>query len=434
MIQIDKDYLGNVMLRFPLSRRGDILFVEGVSTIDLADEFDTPLYVMSESRVKENYRRLRSAFHGYDSGFHIFYSAKANTNLELLKVLEGASAHVDVVSPGEVYIAKMAGFSSDRILFTGTSVQDDELDYLIKEDVLINIDSLSQLGRLLERRVPEVISFRVNPIHGAGHHEYVVTAGKTPKFGLWIDDVIEGYRRAADAGVSRFGIQMHIGSGILEPEPHLRATETLLKIAGKVTSKLGLSFEFIDLGGGFGVPYRPEDEPLDVEALANGLIDLIEDGSERFSLGNPEIWIEPGRYLVADAGLLLTKINTLKETPHKKFAGVDAGFNTLLRPTLYNSYHHILLANRTNKTPSERYDVVGPICETGDVLAENRSLPKLSEGDLLAILTTGAYGYSMSSQYNSRPRPAEVLVNKNSYRQIRARETFRDLLPHSTKT
>jgi len=422
------------MLGFPLSSKGNHLFVEGVSTLDLADEFDTPLYVMSEGRVKENYRRLRSAFQGYDHGFHIYYSAKANTNLELLRILEGEGAHVDAVSPGEVYIAKEAGFSSDRILFTGTSVRDDELDYLIKEDVLINIDSLSQLGRLLERHVPEVISFRVNPIHGAGHHEYVVTAGKTPKFGLWRDDVVEAYRRAADAGVSRFGIQMHIGSGILEPQPHLRATETLLDIAGKVTSKLGLSLEFIDLGGGFGVPYRPRDEPLDVEALANRLITLIEEGNEKLSLGNPEIWIEPGRYLVADAGVLLTKINTIKQTPHKKFAGVDAGFNTLLRPTLYNSYHHILLANRTREPHNERYDVVGPICETGDVLAENRSLPKLSEGDLLTILTTGAYGYSMSSQYNSRPRPAEVLVNKNSYRLIRARETFKDLLAHPTKT
>ncbi len=416
------------MIGFPLSEVGGELFFEGVSTLRLAEEFGTPLYVISEGRIRQNYGRLRAALKSRWQRFRILYSAKANTNPSVLRILEEEGACLDAVSPGEVYLARRGGFPPGRILFTGTSVGDEELGYLLGEGVVINVDSLSQLRRLLRIAVPEALSVRVNPELGAGHHEHVITAGRDSKFGVWEEDSIRAYDEAKGAGVRRFGIQMHIGSGILSPEPLLRAADRLLSIAGEVHETLGVCFDFVDFGGGLGVPYRPDEAPLGLDEFADGLVGLFRRRVEEYSLGTPEIWLEPGRYLVADAGILLTRVNTLKSTPFRRFAGVDAGFNTLVRPAMYGSYHHILVANNMDGSPEEEYDVVGPICESGDFLARDRRLPRLSEGDLLAVLDAGAYGFSMSSQYNSRPRAAEVMVRDGRYCLVRARETFEGLL------
>jgi len=407
-----------------LENRNGILYIDGVSTLELAEKFDTPLYVMSERRIRENYQRLYKALTKHYGKIRIYYSAKANTNLTILKILWKEGAYLDAVSPGEVFLAIKAGFKPDRILFTGTSVRDDELKFLLDMGVTINIDSISQLRRLLSISTPDLISVRVNPEIGAGHHEHVITAGKTSKFGVWEADVIKAYRMAKEAGVERFGIHMHIGSGILVIEPFLMAAERLLEIANLVHEKLGIEFEFIDLGGGLGVPYKPEEDELDIEKFAEKITTLYKNRVETYNLGNPYLCVEPGRYIVCDAGILLTRVNTVKTTPFKRFIGVDAGFNTLIRPVMYGSYHHILVANRLNDPEEETYDVAGPICESGDLLARDRKLPKIREGDLLAILNAGAYGYSMSSQYNSRPRCAEVLVMNGKYALIRERETL----------
>ncbi|MEM4727029.1 MAG: diaminopimelate decarboxylase, partial [Candidatus Bathyarchaeia archaeon] len=263
---------------------------------------------------------------------------------------------------------------------------------------------------------------------GAGHHEHVVTAGEASKFGVWEGEAMEAYKEAKEGGVEKFGIHMHIGSGIMSVEPYIRASERLLKVAKEVHEGLGVEFEFIDLGGGLGIPYRPDEDELDLEKFTKRLMSFISQGIKIHHLGEPEIWMEPGRFLVAEAGVLLTKVNTLKSTPSKRYAEVDAGFNTIMRPTLYGSYHHIIAAGKLDEPPMEEYDIVGPICESGDILARSRHLPKLAEGDLLAILCAGAYGYSMSSQYNSRPRPAEVLVRRGEYKLIRRRERLEDLL------
>ena len=411
-----------------LEDRDGVLYIDGVSSLELVDKFDTPLYVLAERRIRENYRRLYEALRRRYEKVRIYYSAKANTGLSVLKILESEGSYLDAVSPGEVFLALKAGFTSDRILFTGTSVRNDELRYLVDSGVTINIDSLSQLRRLLKIHVPEVLSVRVNPEIGAGHHEHCITAGRNSKFGIWDADVVKAYRYAKNAGVKRFGIQMHIGSGILTIEPFLLAAEKLLNIAYHIREELDVRFDFVDLGGGIGVPYKPEEKPLDIDLYAENLIKLYVERINEYDLGEPWFCIEPGRYIICDAGILLTLVNTVKTTPFKKFVGVDAGFNTLIRPAMYGSYHPIIVANKLRSKDEEVYDIAGPLCESGDLLATDRKLPKISEGDLLAILNAGAYGFSMSSNYNSRPRCGEVLVKDGEYALVRRREHLEDLL------
>jgi diaminopimelate decarboxylase len=416
------------ILREPLENRNGKLYIDGISAAELAARFDTPLYVISEKRIRDNYNRLYKALTRDFPKIRIYYAAKANSNLSVLKILESEGSYLDAVSPGEISLALKAGLPAERILFTGTSVRNDELQFLVDSNVTVNVDSLSQLDRLLNVRVPKLMSVRVNPEIGAGHHSHVITAGKHSKFGVWEEDALKAYETAKKAGVKRFGIHMHVGSGVLDVEPFVLALEKLLSIAKRIHEQIGVKFEFIDMGGGLGVPYKPEDKELDLTLFSDTILALFKRRISEYGLGEPFFCVEPGRYLVCDAGVLLTAVNTVKTTPFKKFVGVDAGFNTLIRPTMYGSYHHMLVANKLGSPEEETYDVVGPICESGDALARDRRLPKIEEGDLLAVLNAGAYGFAMSSQYNDRPRAAEVLVKNGKYTLVREREMFDDLL------
>lgn len=410
-----------------LENRNGELYIDGVSALKLAEKFDTPLYVISETRIRENYRKVYDALIRNYEKIRVHYSAKANASLSALKILESEGAYIDAVSPGEVFLALKAGFQSERIFFTGTSVRNDELRFLLDSNVMINVDSLSQLKRLLEMTTPNLLSVRVNPEVGAGRHEHLVTAGRDSKFGLWERNAIKAYRIAKEAGVKRFGIHMHIGSGILTVEPFVLATEKLLTVAKGVHDQIGVDFEFIDVGGGLGVPYKPEEKELDLNLFSDKVLGLFQDKIKEYGLGEPIFCVEPGRYIVGDAGVLLTMVNTMKVTPFRRFAGVDAGFNTLVRPVMYGSHHHIVIANKMDLQGEETWDVAGPLCESGDLLARDRKLPRVEEGDLLAVLNAGAYGFSMSSQYNSRPRAAEVLVRNGRYALVRDRETIEGL-------
>jgi len=411
-----------------LENRNGTLYVDGVSATELAARFDTPLYVISEKRVRENYNRLLRALSRNYQQTRIYYAAKANANLSVLKILHEEGSFIDAVSPGEVALALKTGFPAERILFTGTSVRNDELKFLVDSNVTINVDSLSQLNRLLSIAVPSLISMRVNPEIGAGHHSHVITAGKQSKFGVWEEDALKAYAAAKKAGVEGFGIHMHVGSGVLDVEPYVLALEKLLSVAKRVHEQVGVDFEFIDMGGGLGVPYKPEDKELDLTLFSDTVLPLFKRRVAEYGLNKPIFCVEPGRYLVCDAAVLLTAVNTVKTSPFKKFVGVDAGFNTLIRPTMYGSYHPVVVANKLNSPEEETVDVVGPICESGDALARDMLLPKIEEGDLLAVLNAGAYGFAMSSQYNARPRAAEVLVKNGKVAVVRARETFEDLL------
>ncbi len=414
-------------LNWPYENRGGCLYVDGVSTLDVARRFGTPLYIYSENLIKRRYACLREALSSHYPNTRILYAAKANTNLSILRLLREEGAELDAVSPGEVHAALNAGYSPDQILFTGTSVGLDELLYLLDAGVRMNVDSESQLDRLLEQDVPELISARVNPEFGAGHHEHVITAGPESKFGIWDDDAVRVYSKARKAGVKRFGVQMHIGSGIHDVEHYVRATRRLLEIAGNVRKEVGVVFDFIDLGGGIGVPYKQGEQSVDLDAFFGRLVPFFKEELMEHDLGVPELWFEPGRFLVAEAGALLTRVTTIKHNHARRFVGVDAGFNTLVRPAMYGSYHDILAASAMD-ADEEVVDVFGPLCESGDIFARDRSLPGVSEGALLAIMDAGAYGFSMASRYNSRPLPAEVIIKDGEARLIRERETLGDLL------
>jgi diaminopimelate decarboxylase len=415
-------------LREPLEDRKGSLFFDGFSAKELAEKYDTPLYVLSEKRIRENYNRLFTALIKGYKYVRIYYAAKANTNLTVLRILQSEGAYLDTVSPGEVFMGLSSGYTPERILFTGTSVRNDELKMLADANITVNVDSISELERLLKFAVPSIISVRVNPEVGAGHHNHCITAGPDSKFGLWEEEVIQAYAIAKRARVEHFGIHMHIGSGILEIEPYALAVEKLLSIAKRVHEEVAIDFEFIDIGGGLGVPYTPEDKDLDLSEFSSKIVGLFKSKVKEYELGKPFFGVEPGRFLVCDASILLTSVNTVKMTPSKKFVGIDAGFNTLLRPAMYGSFHPILVANKLQRANKETYDVVGPICESGDTLAKDRKLPLIDEGDLLAVLNSGAYGFSMSSQYNSRPRAAEVMIRQNKDILVRKREELFDLM------
>lgn len=405
------------------------LDIGGADAVDIANKYGTPVYVIDENRIRDNYNRFYSAFSKYYPDFKVFYACKANTNLAVLKILEEEGCCIDAVSPGEVYISKKMGFAGDRILFTGNNITNDELRYVVEQGAVLNLDSVSALERLAEIIDPNglKISFRVNPMVGAGHHDHCITGGVMSKFGIMDSEAVEVYELAKDLGFNPIGMHSHIGSGILDPEPFKLAIESTMDIAGKVHNEAGIDFEFVDFGGGVGIPYTPNESVLDLDHFAEENIKLFKEKLDEYNMGNPTMYLEPGRYLVGDACALLVRVNSVKQS-YRKFIGVDAGFNTLLRPAMYDSYHHIVVANNMNAEDTQEVDVAGNVCESGDLFARDRPLPDIEEGDLLAILNAGAYGFTMSSNYNSRPTTPEVLVENGKTHLVRERGTFEDLL------
>ena len=404
------------------------LDIGGADAVDIAEEFGTPTYVIDEARIRDNYNRFYSAFSKYYPDFKVFYACKANTNLAVMKILESKGCCIDAVSPGEVYTSKMIGFSGDRILFTGNNITNDELKFVHDEGAVLNIDSVSALKRLSKVVDPEglKISFRVNPMVGAGHHDHCITGGVMSKFGIMDNEAAEVYEMAKELGFNPIGMHSHIGSGILDPEPFKLAIESTMDIAGKVHQEAGIDFEFVDFGGGVGVPYTPEENVVDLDKFAEVNVGLFKEKLEQYDMGNPTMYLEPGRFIVADACVLLVTVNSIKQS-YRKFIGVDAGFHTLLRPAMYDSYHHIVDASKMDAPMTQEVDIAGNVCESGDLFARDRPMPDVEEGDVLGILNAGAYGFTMSSNYNSRPLAAEVLVTDGECNVVRERQTFEDL-------
>jgi diaminopimelate decarboxylase len=410
------------------------LEIGGVDAIDLAREFKTPLYVTDEDRIRTRYNELHSAFssHGYD--VKIKYAYKANTSLAILKILKDCRAGADVLSEGEIKAALHIGLSPNDIIFTGNNKTDDEIFLAIQKGIVINIDSLHELQRIKRicigtdvRRAR--VSFRINPAVSPKTHPYLATGLRESKFGIAHKEVLEAYRLAKeDRNLTIEGIHMHIGSQILDPGTYGEATSKLMNVVCSLKKELGIDLRFIDIGGGFGIKYQEGDRYISPREFASAIFQEIDRAVEECTLRRPEIFIEPGRFLVGDSTILLTTVNTVKETPYKKFIGVDAGFNTLARPTLYKAYHEAVVANKMKEKAKEVVSIAGNVCESGDILASDRSLPKIEGGDVIALLDVGAYGLVMASQYNFRPRPATVLVSGGRWVLIRERETFEDLI------
>ncbi|TFG55958.1 MAG: diaminopimelate decarboxylase [Methanomassiliicoccus sp.] len=401
----------------------DVMIIGGMSTTKIAERFGTPVMVTDESALRENYRAIYKAFND-KFPTRINYACKANTNLSILRILEQEGSCIDAVSIGEVESCLRAGFVPERILYTGVSVSDAEMRAVAERRVPINVDSVNQMHRLAGMNPKHPISLRVNPDVGSGHSQKVVTGAKGAKFGIPKEEIIAAYAEAIELGFLPRGLHAHTGSGGRDPAVFGRVTEVMVEIFERIRSELGLKLEFLDIGGGMGIPYRPEEEIMDLDAVA------AEVASKLKGSGVRTLVIEPGRYIVADTTVLLTKVNDVKSTPVRDYALVDAGFNTLIRPAFYDSYHPVAVANRFGHAADVKYDVAGPICESGDYLAKERMLPRVQVGDLLCVYDVGAYGFAMSSNYNSRPRCAEVLVLDGKASLIREREKVSDMFRH----
>ena len=397
------------------------LVSEQVDVASLAERFGTPTYVYSQSTILGNLRRLQGELAEIPS--LLCYSVKANFNLRILGLLREAGAGFDVVSGGELARVVKVGADPSSIVFSGVGKTAAEVDAGLAAGILMfNVESAGEL-EVIEARARASgkragIAIRINPDVEAETHPYISTGQHIHKFGVPKDRAIELYRRAAVSEPLRIrGIACHIGSQILDVEPYWKALDEVLGVASAL-SALGVAVEYLDLGGGFGIRYLDES-PLDFDRLTSGVAARLRATSYRLIL-------EPGRFLVGGAGLLLARVLYVKRNSQKNFVVVDAGMNDLVRPALYGSYHEII---PVKECPGEtfRADVVGPLCETGDFLAQDRELANVQGGDLVAILTAGAYGYALASNYNSRPRPAEVLVHGAEFELIRRRETLDDL-------
>jgi len=403
-------------------RREGQLFLDGVALADVAREHGTPVYVYSRATIEAAFDAYRRAF--APVRHRICYAVKANGNGAILRLLAGLGAGADIVSGGELLAAVRAGFPPSRIVFAGVGKTDEEIALGLERGIgEWNAESEDEIRRLsaaaAARGATARVSLRVNPDIDARSHPYISTGLREAKFGVDIDRAGEILRRAkALPGIAVVGLQCHIGSQITEIEPLASAARALADLSRALLDE-GFALETIDLGGGLGVSYDGRGVP-DPGALAAAVLPAV----ERLPL---TLVLEPGRSLVAAAGVLLTRVLYLKEGGARRFVIVDAGMNDLLRPALYDAHHRIEPVMERGG-PVELVDVVGPVCETSDFLARRRELERPRPGDLLAVHDAGAYGFSMSSRYNMRPRAAEVLIEDGRPRLVRRRETFEDMV------
>ena len=387
--------------------------------LQLAEKYDSPLYVYDTAIITSQYKRIMDAFKSVQN-IQLNYAVKALSNINILKYFKKLEAGLDTVSIQEVKLGLTAGVSPGKIIYTPNGVSLKEIENVAKKGVQINIDNLSIL-ELFGQKHPEIpVCIRINPHVMAGGNSKISVGHIDSKFGISVHQVPHIKRVVKNTGMNINGIHMHTGSDILDIDTFLRATEILFDVAKQFTS-----INFIDFGSGFKVPYKEGDLSTDIEQLGIQLSDRFNSFCKDFGK-DVTLMFEPGKFLVSEAGYFLAKVNIVKQTTSTVFAGIDSGFNHLIRPMMYDSYHHI--TNISNPTGRDRYySVVGYICET-DTFGSNRRISEISEGDILCFQNAGAYCFSMASNYNSRYRPAEVMIyEKNDYL-IRKRETFEDLI------
>ena len=417
------------------------LYCEDVDLARVATEFGTPTYVYSAGTILDHYTRLDATLAPLDH--LICYAVKANSNRAILNLLVGAGAGFDIVSGGELFRVLAAGGDPAKCTFAGVGKSRDEIEYALEQGVYsfnveseAELDSIERIARAKNMRAP--IALRVNPDVDPHTHQYISTGSQENKFGIALDQVRAVYERAARmSNIEIVGVQMHIGSQITEAKPFASAIEKVAPLVRDLKSKYGI--KFFSIGGGMGIIYQRalgsgsgkwwhdhggEPSAFSVGDYAEAIVPPLRD------LGIQTL-VEPGRFLIGNAGVLLTRVRYIKQTGGKKFAIVDAGMNDLIRPALYQSYHEIVPVKQP-KTERERkiskIDIVGPVCESGDFFALGREMPEVHEGDLLAIMSAGAYGFVMASNYNSRPLPAEALVRGDKFALIRKRQTWDDLI------
>lgn len=393
----------------------------------LVEQFGSPLYVYNENILRERCRDLVGLCR--TEGLHINYSAKANANPHLLKIIKEEGCLVDAMSPGELYLDKKVGYKPEEILYVCNNVSKEEMKNALENGVLVSVDSLMQVEQLCSLNPGGKIMVRFNPGIGAGHSAKVVTGGKETKFGVDPEKLPQLLEILEKYNVTLAGINHHIGSLFMDGEQYVEAAKILLDLALKLPHFDKL--EIIDFGGGFGIPYHKyEKQPrFDLEKFSAVLNNTLQAWAAEHRYKG-KFYLEPGRYIAAECGVILGTVYNTKTNGTKPYVGTDLGFNTLARPMLYDSFHDVEIyrKNFSGKTEEAEQTIVGNICESGDIIAKNRVLPVLEEGDIVAMLDAGAYGFSMSSNYTQRLRPAEVLIQKDgSAKLIRRRDTFEDI-------
>ncbi len=402
--------------------RANELYAEDVPVKKLAEKYGTPLYVYSYNTLLRHFKAYDDAFNGYP---HIIcFAVKANPNTSVISLFAKQGGGADIVSGGELYVALKAGISPKKIVYAGVGKTADEIRFALKSKILMfNVESENELKEIDRvagmMKTKATIALRINPDIDPGTHPYITTGMKKHKFGIPIGAALEYYRFASKLkNINVVGVHKHIGSQITKIAPFVDALKRILILIDKLNEQ-GTEIKYLDVGGGLGISYKDEEPPVPKD-LANKLIPLLE--GRKLTL-----IMEPGRSIAGNAGILVTKTLYLKEGEDKEFVIVDAGMNDLIRPSLYDAYHRIEPVVK-NKRETVLCDVVGPICESGDFLARGRELNRVKQGEYLAAMSAGAYGFSMSSNYNSRPRAAEVMVKGKEHFLIRKRETYEDLV------
>ena len=397
------------------------LFIENKAAIDVAEEFGTPCYVYSKNSIQTNFNRFKDAF-GKRKNL-VCYAVKANSNIAVIKILADLGSGFDIVSGGELSRVLAAGGDPSKVVFSGVGKTHDEINYALDHKIkCFNVESESELHRISDiargLNVEANISLRVNPDVDAKTHPYISTGLKENKFGVDVDDAMRLYRMASGLpNVSPTGIDCHIGSQLTDISPMRDAALKMVELTDALIAE-NIEIDHIDFGGGLGIQYQKET-PMHQELFVKMLLEIMGEREQ-------EILVEPGRSIVGNSGVLLTKVEYLKHGSNKNFVVVDAAMNDLARPSLYNAYHHIDNVIQKEEKKPKRYDIVGPICETGDFLGKDRNL-SVNEGDVLAIHAVGAYGMTMSSNYNSRGRASEILIDESNAHVIRRRESVEDL-------
>jgi diaminopimelate decarboxylase len=403
--------------------RGRRLFCEEAALDEIAAQARTPCYVYSSRTILDRYAAYDEAFG--DVPHTVCYAVKANSNLALLKLLAEAGSGFDIVSGGELFRVLKAGGDPGKVVFSGVGKTADEIDYALDRGIFgfncesePEIDLIDAIAR--RRGVRARVGLRVNPDVDASTHPYISTGQREHKFGIGISEVEDVYRRAMrHPGIVLESVSCHIGSQLLDTHPLLEAVRKMVELVDRLRAG-GISISHIDLGGGLGIPYRRTERGPEIDVFVARMCELLA-GRQLHAM------VEPGRSVVGEAGVLLTRVLFRKRNGNQEFVIVDAAMNDLIRPALYQSHHEIVPVVR-DCAETIRADVVGPVCETGDFLARDREMPDMQSGDLLAICTAGAYGFVQASNYNSRPRPAEVLVDGSGWRIVRRRESYEDLI------
>ncbi len=401
-----------------------MLRVGEISAEDLADKYGTPLYVYDAAVIRRQIDRVKSAFSALP--FRPFYAMKANGSLAILDLVRTNGFGCDCVSPGEIYIARQAGFTAEEIWFTCSNVSDEDLRAIGDARIVVNVNSISEIDRILRLDLPNPIALRVNPDVGAGHHVDVVTAGGGVKFGIDLAEIPDARMLVEDSGRKAVGLHAHIGSGIDDVSPLLESAQRLLELSPDFSN-----LRWINFGGGISVPYRPGDREFPIEDYGSELTRIAD---RLLRARDLTAILEPGRYVVAQSGFLLARVTAKRISGGLWWLGCDTGFNHLVRPSKYGAYHHIVNASRDSQK-KEEYIVAGNLCESGDVFtrdAQGNAIPRkiahTEVGDLIAFCDAGAYGFSMASHYNARLLPPEVVVEGGTMRLIRERQTLDDLV------